>query len=355
MDLVERARRRREPSAAERRSARSSPACSSTRDAEHWEPEPGDRGRARRSCSSSASTGPARPRRSASSPPRARERPARSSSRPPTRSAPRPSTSSGSGPQRAGRAEIVAHAPNADPARRRVRRARRGRRPARPTCVIADTAGRLHTKSNLMDELSKVRRIIDKRLPGAEPETLFVLDATTGQNGLAQAKAFHEAVGLTGRRAHQARLDGQGRHRVRDRGRRSTSRSGSSGWGRRSSDLLPFDPEAFVDGAVRLSRATAGRSSRRTAGLGRPDRASPAASPRSAATSASEHRGSRLRRAARRAAPGTAARAQPDHLGQQPADERRDQLGEHRRHAERRVDAPELAVGDERLADGRPR
>ena len=64
--------------------------------------------------------------------------------------------------------------------------------------VIADTAGRLHTKSNLMDELTKVRRIIDKRLPGAEPETLFVLDATTGQNGLAQAKAFHEAVGLTG-------------------------------------------------------------------------------------------------------------------------------------------------------------
>ena len=50
-----------------------------------------------------------------------------------------------------------------------------------------------------MDELSKVRRVIDKRLPGAEPETIFVLDATTGQNGLTQAKAFHEAVGLTGK------------------------------------------------------------------------------------------------------------------------------------------------------------
>ena len=49
-----------------------------------------------------------------------------------------------------------------------------------------------------MDELAKIRRIVDKRLPGAEPEILFVLDATTGQNGLAQAKAFHEAVGLTG-------------------------------------------------------------------------------------------------------------------------------------------------------------
>ena len=64
--------------------------------------------------------------------------------------------------------------------------------------LIADTAGRLHTKSNLMDELSKVRRVIDKRIPGARVETFFVLDATTGQNGLAQAKAFHEAVGLTG-------------------------------------------------------------------------------------------------------------------------------------------------------------
>ena len=49
-----------------------------------------------------------------------------------------------------------------------------------------------------MDELSKIRRVIDRRLPGAMPETLFVLDATTGQNGLAQARAFHEAVGLTG-------------------------------------------------------------------------------------------------------------------------------------------------------------
>ena len=55
--------------------------------------------------------------------------------------------------------------------------------------VIADTAGRLHTKVNLMDELAKIRRIVDKRLPGARPETLFVLDATTGQNGLAQALA----------------------------------------------------------------------------------------------------------------------------------------------------------------------
>jgi fused signal recognition particle receptor len=111
--------------------------------------------------------------------------------------------------------------------------------------VIADTAGRLHTKTNLMDELRKVRRIIDRRLPGAEPETLFVLDATTGQNGLAQARAFHDAVGLTG--IVLTKLD-------------STARGGIVfaiedalkvpvrfvGVGETAADLLPFDPEAFV-------------------------------------------------------------------------------------------------------------
>ena len=92
---------------------------------------------------------------------------------------------------------VVAHAPGADPGAV-VYDALDAAVARGADLVIADTAGRLHTKSNLMDELTKIRRIIDKRLPGAEPETLFVLDATTGQNGLAQAKAFHEAVGLTG-------------------------------------------------------------------------------------------------------------------------------------------------------------
>jgi len=111
--------------------------------------------------------------------------------------------------------------------------------------VIADTAGRLHTKSNLMDELAKVRRVIDRRLPGASPETLFVLDATTGQNGLAQAIAFHAAVGLTG--IVLTKLD-------------STARGGIVfaiedqlgvpvrfiGVGEGIDDLLPFEPAAFV-------------------------------------------------------------------------------------------------------------
>ncbi len=64
--------------------------------------------------------------------------------------------------------------------------------------IICDTAGRLHNKSNLMNELSKISRIIDRELPDADRETLLVLDATTGQNGLIQAKQFKEAAGITG-------------------------------------------------------------------------------------------------------------------------------------------------------------
>jgi fused signal recognition particle receptor len=64
--------------------------------------------------------------------------------------------------------------------------------------VIIDTAGRLHTQSNLMEELTKVRRVIEKKLPGAPHETLLTIDATTGQNGLRQALLFREAVDVTG-------------------------------------------------------------------------------------------------------------------------------------------------------------
>ena len=64
--------------------------------------------------------------------------------------------------------------------------------------VLIDTAGRLHTKSNLMDELRKVKRVISQELPGAPHQVLLVLDATVGQNALAQARQFHEAIGVTG-------------------------------------------------------------------------------------------------------------------------------------------------------------
>jgi fused signal recognition particle receptor len=140
--------------------------------------------------------------------------------------------------------EIVAHAPNADPAAV-VFDALDAAIARKADVLIADTAGRLHTKANLMDELSKVRRMIDKRLPGAAVETFFVLDATTGQNGLAQAKAFHSAVGLTG--VVLTKLD-------------STAKGGIVfaiekelgvpvrfvGVGEKADDLLPFDPESFV-------------------------------------------------------------------------------------------------------------
>ena len=64
--------------------------------------------------------------------------------------------------------------------------------------IICDTAGRLHNKSNLMNELNKISRVIDRELPDADRETLLVLDATTGQNGLIQAKQFKESAGITG-------------------------------------------------------------------------------------------------------------------------------------------------------------
>jgi fused signal recognition particle receptor len=141
-------------------------------------------------------------------------------------------------------AEVVAHAPGADPAAV-VYDALDAAVARGADTVIVDTAGRLHTKTNLMDELSKIRRIVNRRLPDAEPATLFVLDATTGQNGLAQAVAFHEAVQLTG--IVLTKLD-------------STARGGivfaivdrlglpivAIGVGERAIDLLPFEPEAFV-------------------------------------------------------------------------------------------------------------
>ena len=64
--------------------------------------------------------------------------------------------------------------------------------------MLIDTAGRLHTKTNLMDELKKIKRIMGRELEGAPHETLLVLDATTGQNAVLQAKMFHEAIGVTG-------------------------------------------------------------------------------------------------------------------------------------------------------------
>ena len=120
--------------------------------------------------------------------------------------------------------------------------------------ALIDTAGRLHTKSNLMDELRKVKRVIGQEMPGAPHEVLLVLDATVGQNALAQARQFHEAVGVTG--LVLTKLDG-------------TARGGIIvaiaeefkipvrliGVGEGIEDLQDFNPEAFV--AALLGQPTA--------------------------------------------------------------------------------------------------
>jgi fused signal recognition particle receptor len=69
---------------------------------------------------------------------------------------------------------------------------------ARRAVMLIDTAGRLHTKTGLMDELKKIKRIMDRELPGSPHETLLVLDATTGQNAVMQARMFHQEIGITG-------------------------------------------------------------------------------------------------------------------------------------------------------------
>jgi fused signal recognition particle receptor len=112
--------------------------------------------------------------------------------------------------------------------------------------VIADTAGRLHTKANLMEELKKVKRVIDKALPGAPHEVLLVLDSTNGQNAIAQAKQFHESVGVTS--IALTKLDGTAKGGVIigicDELKVPVSWAGV---GEKVADLRPFEPKEFVE------------------------------------------------------------------------------------------------------------
>ncbi len=115
--------------------------------------------------------------------------------------------------------------------------------------VIIDTAGRLHTQSNLMAELDKVRRVIERRLPGAPHETWLVLDATNGQNAIQQARLFTASVAVTG--LIVAKLDGTARG-----GAIFTIKEALGlpvryvGTGEQLELLEPFDPESFVDAIV---------------------------------------------------------------------------------------------------------
>jgi fused signal recognition particle receptor len=115
--------------------------------------------------------------------------------------------------------------------------------------VLIDTAGRLHTRFNLMEELKKVYRVVGKAYPGAPHAVWLVMDATTGQNALQQARAFKETVKVTG--IILAKLD-------------SSARGGMvfaiqkelglpilfAGLGEKPDDLQPFDPDKFIDGIL---------------------------------------------------------------------------------------------------------
>lgn len=115
--------------------------------------------------------------------------------------------------------------------------------------VYIDTAGRLHTKVNLMEELKKVRRTADKQIPGAPHEVFLVLDATTGQNAINQARLFHEAIGITG--IIMTKLDGTAKGGVAVGIVKETGLPLKFiGVGEQMDDLRPFDPEAYLEAII---------------------------------------------------------------------------------------------------------
>ena len=115
--------------------------------------------------------------------------------------------------------------------------------------VMIDTAGRLHTRFNLMEELKKINRVVGKALPGAPHAVWLVLDATTGQNALQQAKAFKEAVGVTG--VILSKLDSSARGGMAFAIQRELGLPILfAGLGEKPEDLIPFDPDAFVEGVL---------------------------------------------------------------------------------------------------------
>ena len=146
------------------------------------------------------------------------------------------------------RVDVIAGAPQSDPGAVAFNAIQSG--VARGVdFVIIDTAGRLHTRFNLMEELKKVDRVIGKALPGAPHAVWLVLDATTGQNALQQAKAFKEAVGVTG--VILSKLDSSARGGMAFAIQRELGLPILfAGLGEKPEDLIPFDPDAFVRGIL---------------------------------------------------------------------------------------------------------
>ncbi|HIC57099.1 MAG TPA: signal recognition particle-docking protein FtsY [Acidobacteria bacterium] len=141
--------------------------------------------------------------------------------------------------------DIVRSNPGADPASV-VYDAMKAGQARNCDVVVVDTAGRLHTRSDLMDELGKIRRVVAREIPGAPHEVLMVLDATVGQNGVVQARQFLEVAGVTG--IILTKLDGTAKGGV------AIAIAGELGLpiryvgvGEGIRDLLPFTPEAYVE------------------------------------------------------------------------------------------------------------
>jgi fused signal recognition particle receptor len=115
--------------------------------------------------------------------------------------------------------------------------------------VLCDTAGRLHNKQNLMNELNKMSRVLDRELPGCSRETLMVLDAVTGQNGLNQVREFAKSAGMTG--IILTKLDGTAKGGVALAVARQTGVPVKwAGLGEQAEDLVPFDPSEFVEAII---------------------------------------------------------------------------------------------------------
>ncbi len=149
--------------------------------------------------------------------------------------------------QRVG-AEVIRHKEGADPAAV-VYDAAQATRARNVDVLIVDTAGRLHTKTNLMEELRKVGRVLRRELPDAPLEALLVLDATTGQNGIAQARQFQAALDVTG--IILTKLDGTARGGVIVAIAQELRLPVKLvGFGEGMDDLGPFEPRAFVSALV---------------------------------------------------------------------------------------------------------
>ena len=144
--------------------------------------------------------------------------------------------------------EIVKQHEGADPAAV-VFDAASAAKARRADVVLVDTAGRLHNKQNLMNELNKISRIIDRELPDAARETLLVLDATTGQNGLIQARQFKEAAGITG--IVLTKLDGTAKGGIAIAITRELGVPVKyAGVGEGVDDLKPFDPMEYAEAII---------------------------------------------------------------------------------------------------------